>query len=492
MQRRALLSAIAAGGVTLAGCSSGGPDETTTRTTPANTTRTTNTTMDDTPTPPEREIGAASVVDFETGDRTASLFPIQRHLNRGIEVATWFRATATPEHPARVLAVLRNENDYTANLDLESIPPLGPRPFSHPHYGDEPGLYLVPTDAHEFARAVPEIERRDDGFWHLAEEPSDWQPKTLDLPPGETAVAHLALVAHYEYAGIPAGRYVFGHGDNPLTVSVWQTSQPGPTETSKFTGVSIPDLPDSDPRFYHEADRSSPTFLRPNPEQADLPETVEFTLVNHAHQRMQGNWYNWSLYKLVDSSWYYLTPYAIPVPITYLRPGDVHEWTLQLFNGEPAQCDCARPIGFLGGGRYAFHVSMSTKDGPSHAALFDLRGDPVTLKPTEDVTSSREGATVTVTSPRYSETDETTQQATLTLTRVDTADETMIAEQVMRDRYRGLRNTLSFFDSDVEKVVLRTDEHVADRSTGQEGQTLRFRFRGQGYEAVANVGSDGG
>lgn len=119
---------------------------------------------------------------------------------------------------------------------------------------------------------------------------------------------------------------------------------------------------------------------------------------------------------------------------------------------------------------------MSRED-ETRAALFDLAGDRVEVKPTAGVSATREGDTVVVTSPRY-EREET--PTTLVVERAGSGGRRVIAEQVMRRRYRGLLNTLAFFEDGVERVELRTDARVVDRVI-REGSTTRLRFRVSSY-----------
>jgi len=81
------------------------------------------------------------------------------------------------------------------------------------------------------------------------------------------------------------------------------------------------------------------------------------------------------------------------------------------------------------------------------------------------MTAEQSGTTVTVTSPRR-DADDHTMLATLTLTCAETTDRTLIPEQVLQERNRGLRNTVAFLRDDIETVRLRTSEQVAERVVG--------------------------
>ncbi|MFC7196436.1 hypothetical protein ACFQL4_20325 [Halosimplex aquaticum] len=108
----------------------------------------------------------------------------------------------------------------------------------------------------------------------------------------------------------------------------------------------------------------------------------------------------------------------------------------------------------------------------------------MSIEPTDDVTSERSDATVTVTSPRRERTDNSA-PAELTLTSADEANRTLVPEQVMQRRYRGLRNTVGFVEEAIETVTLRTSERVAERVVGHDADRRRFRIRGTGTYEVS-------
>jgi hypothetical protein len=52
-----------------------------------------------------------------------------------------------------------------------------------------------------------------------------------------------------------------------------------------------------------------------------------------------------------------------------------------------------------------------------------------------------------------------------------------------------VRNTVPFFESGVERVVLRTDDHADDGVVGHDSTTRRLRIDGTAYEfAVERAG----
>jgi len=139
---------------------------------------------------------------------------------------------------------------------------------------------------------------------------------------------------------------------------------------------------------------------------------------------------------------------------------------------------------YLGGGHYAAVVGYGHATSES-AALVEFDAPPVSVVPTDDATSESDGTTVTVTEDGWRATTDfdDRDRAVLTLERAQTADRTIIAEQVMRERNRGYRNLLAFTDEDVERVVLRTDRRTVDW-TVDDGETTQFRYDNQAYRVT--------
>lgn len=336
-------------------------------------------------------------------------------------------------------------------------------------------------EGHEFATRTPSIAR-DDGFWYLDEAPDDWHPRSIQLDPGDVAVAEQAVVTHVDYPGrLHTGRYRFGHGDEQISITVWETSQPGPVRQSGFEGEAPPAFENMRPEWYHEANRETPVYLEPSTERIAAPGQVEFELHNYLTESLTGNRYDWGLYKAVDEKWFKIAPWAVIVPLTPLPPGGTFSWTLRTFNDTAVSGDGSIDIGHLGGGRYAFHVNMNPEKRPTRAALFDLEAPAVSISPTDDISSSRSGGVVTVDGSGYRKDDP--EEATLVVERTATASERIIPEQVMRRRNQGLQNTIPFFQSGVERVELHTDDQTVSQAVGHDDEPRRFRFEGQTYVA---------
>jgi len=441
----------------------------------------------------EDERRAASIVDMETTSRTYALSPLSYRTEDGGEIRLRFAETATEDHPARIVASLENANDYENTFRLGWTPPFGRLGSDHPYpmggdrgdgeYTYREALVLVPTENHDLSDAEPPIERDDDGHWRLTGDRVRL-PETVRLGPGEVVRGEYAVVGHADGTGNgrPEGVYEFSRGQRgAVRIAVWDTDEPGPSAASRFEGESVPSPPREDSiAWYHDADASTPTFVRPSAERTDLPAEVEFTFVNRSRESAECG--HWNLYKLVDGRWFHVGPYIHTSDCRIVGPGATKTWTLHAFRGKSVPCDGATEFGHLGGGRYAA-VAGYGHEADHSAAMVELVGDAVALEPTADAEAETSGTRVTVTTSRPEKGDEHASPATLTVRRADNADETVIVEQLYRRRYRGLRNALAFFDDGVEEVVLQTDERTAERVVGYDGDVARVRYDGRNYEA---------
>lgn len=488
MQRRSFVAALAAGLPAVAGCM-GSPGTGTDRGQGGDPSDTPTDTPGDTPTgTPDEDPGIFDVpiVDLETGPRTYALGG-GAYRDDWVSVGLQFTATATADHPATVRATLTNESDYEDTVPLDWKPPFGRHTSTHPR---EPGsryrhgseytyrasLVFAPTADNDLVETPPGVERDADGYWR-ASDVADWTPDPLRLSPGESVTADYYLVGHPDGAGQgrPTGVYEFSRGrDGGLTVSVWDSERPGPEGESAFAGASVPSLPgEGETAWYHEAGPNSLSYVRPETEQTDLPAAIPFTFVNHGREGTGcGHWY---FYKLVDGEWFDLGPYVRTADCRIVPPGGHKRMTLRAAHGEALDCQGQNmTYGFLGGGRYAFVAGYGI-DADRSGALVEFDAPPVEVRPTDDVSATRDGDTVRVESPRYESDD----RRVLQVDHAESADERLIAEQVM-DR-RGLRNTLPFFESGVETVLLKTDRATVRRASGWSDGPTRFRFDGRAY-----------
>ena len=498
MRRRALLASLAAGSSLLAGCSSVG----TTDTEPSDPATDTPTATPSTPAGTSDEVVqidgnalfGASVVDLGTIDRTYALSPMRYRTEDGAEVRMRFDATAAADHPARLVASLQNTERYRESVGLDWLPPFG-RPASEPprDHGepsmsaglrDEGSLLFAPTGDHDLVDEPPAVERDSDGQWRLAGEIDRWLPETVTLDPGEAIRGEYAVVGHPEGSGRPTGVYEYLGGTDgaDASITVWETSAPGPDGESRFAGESVPPI-DGDGQagagWYHTADESSGTYLRPETERAELPAGITFQFVNHTREQLGcGHWY---VYKRHDGEWFDLGPYVRTAECRMVPPAGTKSWTLHAYRGGgslPPEDGRAYP--HLGGGRYAVSVGYGDESSSS-TAMVELVGDPVEIVPTDGVEHERDGSTVTVTAPER-DGGESEEDVTVSVTRAGEAEETLIREQVMRDWYRGLRNTLPFFDEGVDEVRLRSTEQVTYGLIGHDESRSRYRVDGQAYE----------
>jgi hypothetical protein len=507
MRRRALLASLASGSALLAGCSSTEPTETDPRTdtespVDSETDPPTSTPRD---TPDEvveldgNALFGASVVDLEAIDRTYALSPKRYRTEDGAEVRMRFDATATADHPARIVASIQNTEKFRETIEFDWLPPFGrsssepPRNHGEPLMGggltSEGSLVLAPTGNHDLVDDPPAVERDADGHWRLAGDIDRWLPETLTLAPGEAVRGEYAVVGHPDGTGRPTGVYEFlrGIGGEDVSITVWETSAPGPSEESRFAGESVPAI-DGDGEagagWYHTADESAGAYLRPETERAELPAGITFQFVNHTREELGcGHWY---VYKLHEGEWYDLGPYVRTAECRMVPPAGTKSWTLHAYRGGgslPPENGRAYP--FLGGGRYAVSVGYGDESSSS-TAMVELVGDPIEIVPADSVESERDGSAVTVTGPEW-EGGDGERDATVTVTRADTADRTLIHEQVMRPRYRGLRNTIPFFEEGIDEVVLRSNERITYGLTGYDDDSNRVRIDGQAYEITSST-----
>lgn len=505
MRRRRFLAALGAGLPLLSGCGANSPTGSPTE--PASPTDSPTPTPTPQGTPSELVtfeegsgwVGSGSLLDLETIPRTYVLSRQRYRADDGGEVRLKFDRTATAAHPARLVASLQNTDRFAEEFRLDWLTPFGRTTSEQPHAHGErrtsagvthaDSLIFAPTANHDLVDDPPHVERDSDGLWRVTEEPTRWLPETVVLEPGEAIRGEYAVVGHPEGTGRPTGVYEFVRGQaEPLKLTVWNTEAPGPTESSRFSGQSVPALAEgedeSEVAWFHEADETTPTFVRPSTERAELPAGVTFRFVNHARETLGCG--HWTLYKLHEGQWYSLGP-LFRLSICYqVAPGGTDTWALELFNGDGIDGSSygdEQTMDFLGGGRYAAVVGFGHETGRS-GALVDLVGDPIDIVPTADAESERDGDTVTVTTSNWR--DEDRDRLQLRLRRADSADRQLVREQVMLRRYRGLRNTLPFLEPDVDEVVLRTSETVVDSAVGFDSERARYRVDGRAYELTVD------
>jgi hypothetical protein len=404
-----------------------------------------------------------------------------------------FIDTATQDHPPQVAASFQNRNQHEQRFELEWTPPFGRLVSSNPRdpltgqgmaeatYRD--ALAFVPTERHELVDEAAEVSLADDGTWRHDGAPARSFPEQITLQPQETVYGEYFLAGDPDGAGNgrPTGVYRFSRGqDGVVQVTVWDSENPGPDRTSEFHGRSVPPIEqEKSIAWYHEADSKARSYVQPSTERTELPAQIDFTFVNHSDERTECG--HWGLYKLYEGSWYHLGPYVHTSDCRVLLPGGTKTWTVHAFHSDGFASRDAEPFGNLGGGRYAAVAGYGHATQTS-AALIKVDADPISITPFADVSAEQSDGTVTVTSSRW-EDDQHPPSATLTITRTDSGGRLLIPEQVMsthedigHTRYQGLRNTIPFFEEGVDRVVLRTDERVAEGVVGHDSDVKRFRI----------------
>lgn len=448
------------------------------------------------PAPPEDpEVTAEAlrerrVVDFETVPLTVAVYG-SRTINDRVRTTYGISEPATDDSPAVVHALVRNNNSFEQRFHLRRIPgfwdpPSARREGEDGDRGDS--VYLAPTENHDLVESVPEVTQDGEGYWRLASSGREWLPKTVSLAPDEAILGEYYLVGSDDPSNEPlgVGHYDFLYQGEGFVISVWETDAPGPTEGSVHAGAEVPDLPIGESTaWYHDADASTAVYLQPSAEAVEAPACIEFELRNRSYERLSGNPYDWTLFKLVDGEWFRIDPWAIPQPLSRVEPGESDRSELSLFHGDAIACDEGRSAGYLGGGRYAYRVGYS-RDGRTHAALFDLDAPAVSPEPDDDVTVERDGEELVVTMPEWND-EEHPPRAEVVVERAadgTDVDQRLIPEQLFRQPMVGYRNTLPLFAEGIERVTLRGDRHVVGRTVGYDELERTVEYEGETFHAT--------
>ncbi|ELZ06502.1 hypothetical protein [Natrialba aegyptia] len=439
-----------------------------------------------------------TVVEFETAPLTAAVTGRVRTAD-GLMMALDFDEPATSSSPATLTAIIANMRSYEQTFEPDRLVVLD-EPVASRSPGDRDAVYLAPAEAHPLAETTPEYDRDDDGRWRLTGPSGDWFPETITLEADQRISAEYYLLGHHQPGTQPIEdrRYRFNYGESSFEIAIWPTEQPGPNGDSTFAGTTVPPLPDRDDvRWYHEATPETPVFLEPSRESVTVPARIEFSLVNHARERLSGNPYQWRLYKLVDGAWHHIAPWMIPQPLSRVTPGAIDDSELVVYAGEPITHQGERTVGFLGGGQYAYTVGYSV-DSETHAALVELDAPDLHVDPEADAVvddARSDGTERVVRLPNYAD---ARRPATVTVSRVgspsagaaSTADARVIPEQLPRPSFRAFRNSLPLFGDDVERVQVRTDRSTALRWFDFEADTTRtIAYEGDLFEATASLES---
>lgn len=483
MKRRRFLATT--GIALLGGCTFGGSEETPTATPvspPGTGTGTpTDDRGDDDRSLTAEDLRERRVVDFETAPLTVALYG-RRRINDRVTTTYGISEPATADSPAVVHALVENRGSFEETFELRRIPGFWNPPSARRDDGDGT-IYLAPTENYDLAESAPEVTRDENGRWRLRGGGREWLPEQVTLAPDEAVLGEYYLVGSDDPEEPPlgVGEYAFSYQGEGFTVSVWETDAPGPESASEFADADVPSLPDAEGMaWYHEADTSTAVYLQPAAERVEAPTCIEYELRNRSHERLSGNPYDWTLYKLVDGEWFRIAPWFINQPLSYIPPGDSDESELSLFHGEPIDCQDGRGVGHLGGGRYAYRVGFS-RDNETHAALVDLEAPDVDPKPDDDVEIERDGEAVTATMPVWGD-DEHPPDAEIVFERTDAEpDRRLVSEQLFRRPMRGYRNALPLFGEGVDRVVLHADRHVVGGTVGYEELERTVEYDGETF-----------
>jgi hypothetical protein len=206
---------------------------------------------------------------------------------------------------------------------------------------------------------------------------------------------------------------------------------------------------------------SAPIYLEAKSESVELPKgSVGLTLHNNRSAAFETNFSHLRLHRWEDGRWWYVSPQSGSGLLQSL-PGDgEHEWVAQIRNTDltPVPIDDygESQLRFrgLGGGSYAFSIDGAWRDTGTEtvaATRVELRGEQVSVRPSELVTGTRrEGSTVTVIADRYPNEDGG-RESELIVRRTDgEPEERAITEQLLRDW--PLREAMAQFEPDVDEV----------------------------------------
>jgi hypothetical protein len=398
------------------------------------------------------------------------------------------REDADNSRPVSLRTVVVNDGDEAAVYETDVYPPYDG--VAENDRGDV--LYAAPTEAHDLSDEPPQPVR-DGDVWHINGSPThatDAVPDKVELGSGDGYVGEYLMIADGEPAD---GFYVFGgEGITGLTLSVWTEGEPGPRRKPRFEGATFPDAyrlrggrkTDSTRRWFHEANETTATYLRPSTEAVKPPATVRTRLVARSDRvKPTGNPSRWSLRKLADDEWVEVAGSDGTTAGSSLtgRPGACIADEIRVYHGEDGtdgETD-GRAVGHLGGGRYAYTSGFSV-DGEPLTTVFEVDAPALDVEPPEDAVSERDGAILTVTSGSYTDGD----GARFVVERVEEADEPVVPEQLY-NADEAIRYALPYFDGDVERVRVETDDATAGKAVvrPRNEDSRRFVYAGDAYRA---------
>lgn len=495
MRRRALLSAVALGSTTVAGCSM----------------------LDGEPTRRDR----FDVSETTREATTTRTYTVDRSgLSRGFGVSNREQAVAMttpesiPESIAVTLGFTSDPSELTpATVYMEvTVPesedgpvslPVGATPPASSYVGTRSdggsGMYLVPEEA---GREQSDLVRRDVGCWRpiLPVGPEEEAASTgqgtgrkRTLQPGESIGRKYFLVtpwAHDRCLQLGTYRFETAAGWGFWVCSFDVVSPP----SSRFGDASLPEIPGRvSVEWTHEADAS--LFVAADSESVGLPRaTNEFTVHNQLYREITVQASSWALYKLEAGSWYPIAPLsAVGTDERRLLPGESASLSLTYYTDpdRPSEGD-RTAVGGLGPGRYAVTypaelaipgVTHSDDETPVPGALVDVVGERPSLTASDDLDHvTADGDTLQA----YTTADESS-VAVLELTRTDDRPERrLIHEQVLqREALRNALRTLRRAGEDATAVAYHVDPSQIERVLAwidPEADGLTFTYEDESYE----------
>ena len=365
------------------------------------------------------------------------------------------RESAEGETETVFWVALINQNDEAVEVEAGDVPPY--RLSAQNEDGEV--LRFVPTEDHGLAE--------------------DEKPESFTVPADDWALCEYGFDAD---GSLPTGMFEFSED---FTVWLWDTRTPGPMEETRFTDIETPtweyevggETVENEGSWFHDADRDTETYYRPESELVEPPATVGFELVNRSEEALSGGTRR-SLYKLVDGDWF-----RVAVPEEYhpvrrtLPPGWHERHSLAVRHGGYEDTDADTTVGYLGGGVYAYTSGVSSDDGRL-AALFKIDAPDIQVEADDDAEVEQGETTVKVTVPS----DETSE---FVVRRVegDVEARRIIPEQMYASgpgfvpNYEGLRNAVPFFENGVEEAFVRMDSHSVNLEEGvYEYNGMMFRL----------------
>ncbi|WP_232702423.1 hypothetical protein [Halobacterium wangiae] len=299
--------------------------------------------------------------------------------------------------------------------------------------------------------------------------------------------ALLGTIASLAVAGCTGTGAQPSGSDSTTTTRATSTSTTQPTTTSDATpaellSLGVPTtqsecpLGDEGRAVCYPEQTGEILSLTPDDDELDLPtDSTTFTLANDTDYEYHANFYGWKLSKRVHGQWFHVAPQYWPQPLHMLPAGESHEWSFTVDNSETptggSSSDSDVALAGLGGGEYAFTLQgwfpLGDKDS-FHVALgarFRLNGDQLELTPTDDVSASRDGDTVVVTTGEEPGEDEELSAFVVEREGVPAGRplQRYVTEQLLRPgpgtgRTTPYRNTIPFFEEGVETVRLEAPD----------------------------------